>query len=78
MGLEPTPPDRGHAPPKVRSVLGGSDHLSWLAAGWRDLRANPIASLAYGLLFAIAGDPDHDFSPGAMDIGSLSQRRAFS
>ena len=28
----------------------------WLAAGWRDLRANPIASLAYGLLFAMAGD----------------------
>lgn len=30
--------------------------LVWLAAGWRDLLASPIASLAYGLLFAIAGD----------------------
>jgi uncharacterized membrane protein len=30
--------------------------FAWLAAGWRDLCANPIASLAYGLLFAIAGD----------------------
>lgn len=28
----------------------------WLAAAWRDLRANPIASLAYGLLFAMGGD----------------------
>lgn len=55
MGLEPTPPDRGHAPPKVRSVSVGRPFV-WLAAGWRDLRANPIASLAYGLLFAIAGD----------------------
>lgn len=29
---------------------------AWLKAGWRDLRANPIPSLAYGLLFGIAGD----------------------
>jgi uncharacterized membrane protein len=55
MGLEPTPPDRGRPPPKVRSVSVGRPFV-WLAAGWRDLRANPIASLAYGLLFAIAGD----------------------
>ncbi len=28
----------------------------WLSAGWRDLKANPLPSLAYGLLFALAGD----------------------
>jgi hypothetical protein len=27
-----------------------------LSAGWRDLKANPLPSLAYGLLFALAGD----------------------
>ena len=30
--------------------------LAWLRAGWKDLKANPIASISYGLLFAIAGD----------------------
>jgi uncharacterized membrane protein len=30
--------------------------FSWLAAGLRDLRRTPLASLAYGCLFAIAGD----------------------
>jgi uncharacterized membrane protein len=30
--------------------------FQWLLLGWEDLRANPVASLAYGLLFAIAGD----------------------
>lgn len=30
--------------------------LLWLKAGWRDLAANPLPSLAYGLLFALAGD----------------------
>jgi uncharacterized membrane protein len=28
---------------------------SWLAAGWRDLRAAPQVSIAYGVLFALAG-----------------------
>lgn len=28
----------------------------WLAAGWRDVRANPAPSLAYGILFGLAGD----------------------
>ncbi|MCG2578528.1 DUF2189 domain-containing protein [Dechloromonas sp. XY25] len=28
----------------------------WLRAGWRDLKANPLPSLAYGLLFALCGD----------------------
>lgn len=30
--------------------------FAWLAAGWRDLKSNPLPSLAYGLLFAIGGD----------------------
>ena len=51
MRLAPAPGD----PFKVRSVALGRP-LAWLAAGWQDLRASPIASLAYGLLFAIAGD----------------------
>ncbi|MEF8700220.1 MAG: DUF2189 domain-containing protein [Candidatus Accumulibacter sp. UW26] len=41
--------------PRVRSV-GIARPFAWLASGWRDLCASPIASLAYGLLFAIAGD----------------------
>lgn len=28
----------------------------WLRAGWLDLKANPLPSLAYGLLFALGGD----------------------
>jgi uncharacterized membrane protein len=56
MRLEPTPPPS--RPPSVLTVRSVSANrpFAWLAAGWRDLRANPIASLAYGLLFAIAGD----------------------
>lgn len=30
--------------------------LAWLQLGWQDLRANPLPSLAYGLLFALGGD----------------------
>ncbi len=41
--------------PRIRQPALGRP-FAWLAAGWRDLLANPIASLAYGLLFAIAGD----------------------
>ena len=55
MRLEPTPPARGKTAPKVHSVSANRPFV-WLVAGWRDLRANPIASLAFGLLFAIAGD----------------------
>jgi len=50
-----TPLDRHFALPRVRRIAQGRP-LDWLSAGWRDLAANPIASLAYGLLFAIAGD----------------------
>lgn len=28
----------------------------WLEAAWQDIKANPLPSLAYGLLFAIGGD----------------------
>ncbi len=41
--------------PRVRKV-GLSRPLVWIRAGWLDLRANPLPSLAYGLLFALAGD----------------------
>ncbi|MCM8610819.1 DUF2189 domain-containing protein [Accumulibacter sp.] len=56
MRVETSPTTEHHDPvPAVRSV-GIGRPWAWLAAGWRDLLANPIASLAYGLLFAIAGD----------------------
>lgn len=41
--------------PVVRSVSADRP-LAWLKAGWRDLKANPLPSLAYGLLFALGGD----------------------
>ncbi|PKO35044.1 MAG: hypothetical protein CVU34_01655 [Betaproteobacteria bacterium HGW-Betaproteobacteria-7] len=41
--------------PAVRSVSADRP-LAWLKAGWRDLKANPLPSLAYGLLFALGGD----------------------
>lgn len=55
MGLDASPGERRRAPLGVRSVAIGQP-LVWLAAAWRDMRAYPIASLSYGLLFAIAGD----------------------
>ncbi|MCB1964471.1 MAG: DUF2189 domain-containing protein [Candidatus Accumulibacter sp.] len=55
MGLEATSSERQRAPLNVRSVATGQP-LMWLAAAWRDMRANPVASLSYGLLFAIFGD----------------------
>lgn len=50
-----TPLDHNFALPEVRRI-GMRHPLAWLRFGWQDIRANPIASLAYGLLFAIAGD----------------------
>jgi uncharacterized membrane protein len=41
-------------PPKVRRVELDRP-WSWLAAGWRDLRRAPRVSLAYGVVFALAG-----------------------
>jgi len=40
--------------PPVRKVGPGAP-LRWLAAGWRDLRAAPAASLPYGAAFAAMG-----------------------
>jgi uncharacterized membrane protein len=40
--------------PKVRRI-DLDRPWSWLAAGWRDLRAASPVSLAYGVLFALAG-----------------------
>ena len=48
----PQPPD---ATAMIRQVPARRI-LSWLHAGWLDLRGNPIPSIAYGLLFAIGGD----------------------
>lgn len=41
------PPSRfaRHLPPRIA--------LDWLAAGWRDLRSDPVPSLAYGLALAL-------------------------
>ena len=48
-----------HAPgmslPHIRRVAADRP-LHWLRAGWQDLKANPLPSLAYGLLFALGGD----------------------
>jgi uncharacterized membrane protein len=50
-------PDLGHQEVKITLRRIAADRpLVWLRAGWQDLKANPIASLSYGLLFAIAGD----------------------
>lgn len=48
-------PHSGFALPAVRRISWSSP-LAWLSAGWRDLKANPLPSLAYGLLFALGGD----------------------
>lgn len=45
----------GMAVPRIRR-LPLDRPLLWLKAGWRDLAANPLPSLAYGLLFALGGD----------------------
>lgn len=41
--------------PVVRDITP-TRPLRWLAAAWADLRANPLPSLAYGLLFGLSGD----------------------
>ncbi|HMW19085.1 MAG TPA: DUF2189 domain-containing protein [Accumulibacter sp.] len=57
MALEPSSLlfENDAARPAIREI-GARRPFVWLAAGWADLCASPIASLAYGLLFAIAGD----------------------
>ena len=41
--------------PGIRHIAADRP-LAWLKAGWDDLKANPLPSLAYGLLFALGGD----------------------
>lgn len=41
--------------PDVRRV-GRDRPAVWLYLGWQDLKANPLPSLAYGLLFGLCGD----------------------
>ena len=55
--MHPLPELPAHALPLpgVRRIAADRP-LRWLSAGWRDLTANPLPSLAYGLLFALAGD----------------------
>lgn len=45
----------GFALPGIRQITP-TRPFAWLRAGWQDLRANPLPSLAYGLLFALGGD----------------------
>jgi len=55
--MNPLPELPAHALPLpgVRRIAADRP-LRWLSAGWRDLKANPLPSLAYGLLFALGGD----------------------
>ena len=46
---------RGMPLPQIRRVAANRP-LHWLRAGWRDIKANPLPSLAYGLLFGLGGD----------------------
>ena len=55
MNPDQPPLDQHFSLPGIRRVNPDRPFF-WLRAAWQDLRANPIASLAYGLLFAIAGD----------------------
>lgn len=55
--IPPAEPDAGprRSPfPSVRRI-DSTAPLRWLAAGWRDLRAAPAASLFYGAAFALMG-----------------------
>ena len=46
--------DRHFALPRVR-VVAPTQAYSWLTRGWQDMRASPVASLAYGVFFAVIG-----------------------
>ena len=48
-------PHAGLELPRIRHIARDRP-LAWLKAGWHDLKANPLPSLAYGLLFALGGD----------------------
>jgi uncharacterized membrane protein len=50
------PPIRSALPFAERVRLVSTDQpFRWLAAGWQDLRAAPGASVAYGMIFVVAG-----------------------
>lgn len=42
-----------HAFPTPRPTISADDPWQWLAAGWRDMRQAPVASLLYGVIAAI-------------------------
>ena len=54
MNSDPTPASIHFSFPPIREVALVQP-FSWLARGWADLRANPPASLFYGLCFAVMG-----------------------
>jgi uncharacterized membrane protein len=49
--------------PLVRRI-DSTRPLAWLRMGWQDLRCNPIASMTYGVLFALAGGVILSFADG--------------
>lgn len=55
MSLAHAPNDADLSLPAVRR-LNWDRPFFWLRAGWRDLKANPLPSLAYGILFGLGGD----------------------
>lgn len=46
----------GHSPALNIRSIDARGPSRWLEAGWQDIRANPLPSLAYGILFALGGD----------------------
>ena len=70
-------PDTRLPLPAIRRI-GATQPLRWLRAGWHDLKANPLPSLAYGLLFALAGDLIILAGRPAMGKTSLAMNIAFN
>lgn len=57
MSGEQAPVARGNALPYVDrvSTVSSDQPFKWLTAGWRDYRKSGFVSVAYGLIFVIAG-----------------------
>jgi uncharacterized membrane protein len=57
MAGEPAPAARANVLPYADrvNIVGSDEPFAWLAAGWRDFRRSGIVSLAYGLMFVVAG-----------------------
>ena len=49
------PADRPADHPMAIAIVSSDAPFTWLAAGWRDLRAGASTSIAYGLIFVAAG-----------------------